>query len=108
MSRRTQVVLIDDIDGKVISEGGQTVAFSYNGVDYTIDLSDKNATKFDAALSPYIERAQRVGGRPNRGAAAQGADDPASIRQWAGQNGYKVSARGRVSREVRAAYHAAH
>jgi hypothetical protein len=32
---------------------------------------------------------------------------PAEIRAWAAENGYEVSARGRVPAEVRAAYEAA-
>lgn len=46
MAQRTQVVLIDDLDGTELEDGG-TVSFSHMGVDYEIDLSDENALKLE-------------------------------------------------------------
>ncbi len=51
--------LVDDIDG---TEATSTVTFSVSGVDYTIDLNDKNAAKFEKALTPFVEHATRIGG----------------------------------------------
>ncbi|HET9871598.1 MAG TPA: Lsr2 family protein [Propionibacteriaceae bacterium] len=110
MATRTQVVLIDDLDGREIVEGGQTVTFSYKGVDYSIDLGEKNAKKLDDALARFIAHAERVGGRRSRVSktAVDDTDDPQAIRAWARENGYQVSDRGRVSAELKAAYDAAH
>ena len=64
MAQRTQIVLIDDLDGTEIKDGeAQSITFSWSGVDYSIDLSKANADKFEKAIGPYLEKAQRVGGR---------------------------------------------
>lgn len=48
--------LIDDLDGKPIGTGlGHEVTFSYQGVDYRIDLRPTNADKIEAAFAPYGE-----------------------------------------------------
>ena len=67
MAQRTQIVLIDDLDGTEIKDGNaQSITFSWSGVDYSIDLSKANADKFEKAIGPYLEKAQRVGGRKSR------------------------------------------
>ena len=48
MAQRTQVIFEDDIDG---SEAEGTVTFALNGVQYEIDLSNKNAEKLRKALA---------------------------------------------------------
>ena len=63
MAKRTRVVMIDDLTGEEVGEGGQTLTFSVSGVDYSIDLSAENVGRFEAALQPYINVAERVGGR---------------------------------------------
>ena len=40
MAQRTQVILVDDIDG---SEATQTVTFGIDGVTYEIDLNEEHA-----------------------------------------------------------------
>lgn len=105
MARKVAVELLDDLDQ---SPASQTVSFGYQGRDYEIDLNDKNAARFEKLLSTYIEAGRRAGGR--RRAAVQTSQsngDAAKIRAWAIENGYEVSARGRVSAEIVAAYNAA-
>ncbi|TDB80166.1 histone-like nucleoid-structuring protein Lsr2 [Micromonospora sp. KC721] len=41
---------------------------------------------------------------PSRGNRREGADQRAAIRAWAAANGYEVKDRGRIPREIRAAY----
>ena len=53
-----------------------------------------------------IGRARRATTRRASGSGPAG--DAGSIRTWARQNGYAVSDRGRISREARDAYDAAH
>jgi Lsr2 len=103
MSRRTIVQLEDDLTG---GEAAESVAFSLDGRSFEIDLNEKNATALREALAPYI-----AAGRGYRGARAiasrrpAGSElDPAVVRAWAQENGYEVSTRGRVSRELREAY----
>jgi hypothetical protein len=107
---RTRVVKIDDLDGKDLDGDANAIAFSVRGVDYTIDLSDKNAEKFDKALEPFVNAAQKVGGRrlSRRGKALNPPGTLHAVREWGKAQGLKVSDRGRVSREVRDAYEAAH
>ena len=106
MAKRVQVIHTDDLDG---SEAAETIVFSLDGVSYSIDLSTANANKLRDALAPYIaagqrERtARRTGGKRKAGGTA--ATD---IRAWAVSEGMQVSARGRVSAEVREAYERAH
>lgn len=114
MARRTTVQLIDDVDGSVIKDGqGETVEFSLGGVQYSIDLSNKHANELYDQFAFWVEHAKKVGGRRARRktSAAVGAS-PASnlsdIRQWAKENGYAVSSRGRISAEIQEAYAAAH
>lgn len=106
MAKRVQVIHTDDLDG---SEAAETIVFSLDGVSYSIDLSTANAEKLRDAFAPYIaagqrERtARRAGGKRKSGGTA--ATD---IRAWAVSEGMQVSARGRVSAEVREAYERAH
>jgi hypothetical protein len=116
MARQIITVLSDDLDG---SEADRTVEFGLDGVNYTIDLSDKNAGKLRKALEPYITAGSRVGrggvaGRASgrgRGAASSGRsnrDQNQAIREWAVKNGYEVSERGRIPMSVVEAFNAAH
>lgn len=62
--KRTVSVLFSDISGKELEDGdGETVKFSYRGVDYSIDLTDAEAARLDKLLSRYVDAATRVGGR---------------------------------------------
>ena len=112
MAQRTQVILIDDLDGTEIAEGGQSISFSFNGVDYAIDLGEANAERFEKALAPFVEHAQRVGGRrSSRGAgtatSTAGKIDSKGVRAWAQSNGIELSARGRIPAEVVEKYQSA-
>lgn len=105
MASRTVIQLIDDIDGSEIQEGGQTVRFSFSGVDYSIDLNPQNVEKFENALKPYLEAATRVGGRRSRSggpteAKSAGEVDTKAVRAWAASNGVELSSRGRISADV--------
>ena len=107
MASKTITLLEDDIDG---GEASRTLHFAYQGVEWEIDLSDKNAAKLEKALEPFMGAGRRVGGR-RRGTSAKSnakATDVSAIREWAQGAGYEVSARGRVSAAVREAYEAAH
>jgi hypothetical protein len=109
VARKEVVKLIDDLDGEEIDGGGQTFTFAYRGAEYEIDLSEKNAKKFADALEPFVAAARRVGGgRPAvKSSAPIDKTQLAAMRSWAKNHGYQVSDRGRVSREIQDAYHAA-
>jgi len=124
MAKRTvvQEVLEDDLDG---STADRTVHFSWDGANYEIELSKKNASAFEKLMKPYLEAARKVRGGSSRqrsssrressqrgtgsrSTARAGRRDLTAIREWAAQNGYEVSARGRIAGSVIEAYEAAH
>lgn len=112
MAQKVQVILVDDVDG---GEAEESVSFALDGVNYEIDLSAKNAEALREALAPWVGHARRVGGRSRpaggrggRSGAGRSKADLTDVRNWARENGYQVSDRGRVSAEVMAAYEAAH
>ena len=105
MARQIRVFLVDDIDG---TNDARTVEFSLGRDAYTIDLSEKNASKLEAALAPYIEKATKAGRKSARKAAARSTGkDTNAVREWARANGFEVSDRGRVPAQILAAYEAA-
>jgi hypothetical protein len=63
MAQKVTVVLEDDLTG---GPAERTVRFAFEGTDYEIDLSAKNATAFGKQLAPYIEHARKAGRAPSR------------------------------------------
>lgn len=108
MAKQTRIILIDDLNGETIPDGkGGTVTFGLDGVEYAIDLSDKNSDKLRAALSSYVAAATRVGRKSGtRGARSQVGPSAREVRDWARSNGYQVPDRGRIPRAVREAFDA--
>lgn len=105
MARQVNVTIIDDLDGKTKAE--ETVEFSIDGVNYEIDLSTKNAEKLRAELGKWVDSARRVTGRfkGRRPIASPGRrEDLAAVREWARNNGFKVSSRGRIPADVVSAF----
>ncbi|HEU4348010.1 MAG TPA: Lsr2 family protein [Actinoplanes sp.] len=109
MAKQVITLLTDDLDG---GEADRTVEFGLDGVNYTIDLSEKNAGKLRKALDPYLNAATRVGrnGADSRRRVASSTgrasrDQNQAIREWAAKNGYEVSERGRIPSSIVEAYH---
>jgi len=110
MAQKVLVEMVDDIDGSIAEH---TVPFSLDGVSYEIDLSEENAAALRDELARYVAASRRVGGRKVRMAAGQ-APRPAStaadrernkaMREWAEENGFAVSDRGRLPAEIVKAY----
>jgi uncharacterized membrane protein len=111
VAKTTVTHITDDLDG---SKDATEVAFSFDGVDYTIDLSKKNAAAMGKALQPYLDVATKVSGRGNRARrttpsrATGPRKDLAAVREWARAQGLEVSDRGRVPAAVVEQYDAAH
>ena len=109
MAQKTIVKLVDDLDNSELIDDGQTITFGLQRTQYEIDLSAQNAQKLHDALAPFIAAGRRVNGRPTSTSSAKsGSNEFQAMRQWAKEQGMKVSSRGRVSREVQEAYRAAH
>lgn len=111
MAKQVVTMLTDDLDG---GDADRTIEFALDGINYTIDLSDKNVGKLRKALDPYLAvaaRAGRIGGTgriPSRTSQPTRAnrDQNQAIREWAGKNGYEVSERGRIPTTIVEAFHA--
>ena len=106
MAQKITVELEDDLTG---GPAEQTVRFAFEGADYEIDLSAKNAAKFGKQLVPYIEHARRAGRAPGRRAGRTVANRQRSgdIRAWAKEHSLAVSERGRIPASVVEQYQAA-
>lgn len=112
MAKQTVTLLTDDLDGK---KADRSIEFGLDGVNYTIDLSERNIGRLRKALDPYLAVATRARqspavtrrSAPPRSRAGTGRQDRAqnqAIREWAAANGYDVSERGRIPSAVVAAY----
>lgn len=94
-----RTVLVDDMDG---GDADVTIAFIVNGESYTLDLSTKNAERFNKAIEPFVEAAQkRAASRVNLVEAEMaGVEQRAAIREWARKKGMEVSDRGRIPQDI--------
>ena len=123
---------------EIADASGERVIFSVRGTTYELDLSATNAAKLDRALKPFIDaavkarretgstakeaertriprknaaaRGRRKGGRMSKTAARTRTPNEqlGAIRDWARENGYKISNRGRIRSEILEAFEAAH
>lgn len=111
MAKKTTVTLVDDLDG---SQAEEQVTFAVDGRSYEIDLSKANSTRLRDALAPFISAARRAGGRRGSASATVPArpstdrEQNQAIREWAVQQGMKISERGRIPSNVLEAYHQNH
>ena len=120
MAKETITRLVDDIDA---SEASRTVRFTWQGVSYEIDLSEKHTEELRDVFAPYVEAARRTGGRRSTGSRSRSSSSSSSsgqgvvgrskealksIRDWAKSEGWAVSDRGRLPNNVVEAYDAAH
>ncbi len=107
MAKTVSVLTTDDLDG---SADAETVAFSFDGYTYEIDLTTKNRAKLQKSLQPFINAGRRtVHRRTAKSPRVIGPrTDRAAVRKWAAGQGLKVSERGRISAEVMQKYDAAH
>lgn len=131
MAKETIIKFTDDIDG---TEASETVAFSFRGTPYEIDLGAKNVAAFEKSIAKYVAAARAAGtpakaaaattkarkapGRPRKAAAkkatraaskatkAAASTSTGSIREWAQANGFAVGSRGRIPAAAREAYEA--
>jgi hypothetical protein len=105
MAKQTVVTLVDDLDG---SEAEEQIEFTVDGRTYEIDLSASNSKKLRDALAPFVAAARRAsGGRRPTSAPRPTVDreQNQAIREWAQQQGMKISERGRIPASVLEAYH---
>lgn len=115
MATITKTFLVDDIDGT--TDDVENVQISLDGANFEIDLSAANAARLRDKLAKYVENGTRITQhRPGRRAkpaapkatVTSGRDQVQAVRDWARQNGYEVSSRGRIPGAVQQAFAAAH
>ena len=104
MATKVLTTLQDDIDG---SDATQTVRFALDGVEYEIDVSDRNANRLRNSLSEFIAHGRRVGGKRGRRQVSSSDVDTKAVRKWAEANGIEINARGRIPTDVVERYKAA-
>ena len=115
VARRAVVELVDDIDGTVFGDEGESINYAVDGAEYEIDLKDEHAKEFRDALDYWIAHSRRAGGRKRR---ANRVTDPIGptprtgevkkIREWATEQGYEMPSRGRIRADIVQAFHDAH
>ncbi|WP_075295312.1 Lsr2 family protein [Pseudonocardia sp. Ae150A_Ps1] len=125
MAKVETVRLVDDISG---DEADETVDFGLDGRRFRIDLTSAHARALREGLAPFLGAARSAGSaRDHRrtapaatpggaGAGSAGAAPGAegsgaavrehnrAVREWARENGFTVSERGRIPSEVAEAY----
>jgi hypothetical protein len=97
------VQLRDDMDG-TLSEDVATRGFSFDGVDYEIELNDNNHENFRLDILKWIQAARKVSKPARKRAHKPQAATAAEVRAWAVAKGYDVPQRGAVSNELRKAH----
>ncbi|WP_299303354.1 Lsr2 family protein [uncultured Brachybacterium sp.] len=112
MARKIETLLIDDIDG---TEATETFVFSYDGKAWEIDLNAENAASIRADLGKWQQHARRATSAPGgtvgfskKRSSGRSPEQLNAIRSWARENGYEVSDRGRLAKNVEDAYNEAH
>jgi hypothetical protein len=122
MAKRETVVFSCDLHDGDMTEDVETVTFGLDGAAYEVDACQEHAAALRDAFAPYVGAARKASGgaaasSPRR--SSRGASRPASssgsdreqvqaVREWARENGHKVSERGRLSAAVVSAYDSAH
>lgn len=94
MAQKVEVVLVDDLDG---SEAKETVTFGLDSRFYEMDLSEEHAKELRETLKKFVRKGRAV---PPPSPQNEARD----IRAWALKNGYEVSSRGRIHRDITEAY----
>ncbi|WP_331758759.1 Lsr2 family protein (plasmid) [Nocardia sp. NBC_01377] len=118
MAKSTVTVTRDDWTGDIVEPTDiaptQVTTFTFNGREYSLDLSLASAEELEATLTPWMKKASRVtvvgrrarqGGRvgPSQSEEAN-SQSPNGIREWARNNGFPISPRGRIPESVIKAY----
>ena len=118
------VVTKDDIDNSIVAD--RTISFSWENVEFEIDLCAKHADEFADVMTPWVMAARKIKRKQRRKtngnnipsdsrpvvtspkpAPENSAAQRKQIREWANANGHKVSPRGVIPAVVIDAFHAA-
>lgn len=104
MARKISIDVTDDLDGTPLGDNALYAGteFSLNDQRFRIDLSEANYERLLQALQPFMDVAEKVKATPSpKKTSLEPAGSPtAAVRDWARQNGYTVSDRGRIPHAV--------
>lgn len=107
MATRVREELVDDLDG---SDAIDSFSFSFEGVEYAIDLNEVHAKELSEDMGKWTARARRVGGKKRTPAKANGNGSGGKgktkeMREWARANGWPdLSNIGRIPYEAEEAF----
>lgn len=106
MSKRTVVTV--DCDGLGGRHSGDvaTIQIGIDGASYEIDLCAAHLKPVDETLTMIVRQGRKVTARqsPRRQRSSSPRQNSSAVREWANQNGMKVSERGRIPANVLSAY----
>ena len=123
--RELVTVVRDDLDNTLLAD--KTIQFSWDGVDFEIDLTHEHLDKFADDMTPWVKAARKIKRSQKRRTPAvpvntdrvpepvppkqpakrdDGSATRKQIRAWARENGHEVSARGVIPQPVVDAFHA--
>ena len=112
MAQRVRTILVSDLSGDEVESGGESISFGYKGVDYTIDLTAKEAAGFEKAIAMYVEHARKTGrgrgARSSSGSSRRQGDRVGNVKKWADEQGIDYPRRGRLPKSLVEQYDAAH
>lgn len=111
MAQKVEVLLTCDLDEEP-TEAADTVIFAYDGRSYTFELCEDHLAEFTETMTSWAEHARRAGAmnssskgsRKTHRRPAGNRAEVTAIREWAANNGYEISDRGRIPVEVRREY----
>jgi hypothetical protein len=92
----------------------ENVRISLDGTNFEIDLSAANAARLRGKLTRYVENGTRATPQRTRRSRRIVQPPPSvrdqlqAVRDWARQNGYTVSARARIPKNIQEAFAATH
>lgn len=104
MATKVLTTLQDDIDGSTAVE---TIRFALDGVEWEIDLSERNANRLRNSLRDFVAHGRKVSGKRGRPPAPSSQVDTKAVRKWAEANGIELNHRGRIPIDVLERYRAA-
>ena len=108
MAKKQTVTYVSDLSGSEITDNdAPTLTFGWDGTEYEIDLTAKEAEKFYSVMEKYLSVATKVGGKRRGKAKTSTGPSAAELREWAQSNGIDVPDRGRIPAAVRDAFNAA-
>ena len=110
MAQKVEVTLIDDLDG---SKADETITFGLDDTQYVIDLGEKNARELRDSFAKYVDAARRdrdarPTGRGTARKASPAGPNTSDVREWAKAQGFEVSERGRVAKDLIVKFQEAH